>query len=52
MDAVTKQIRALSLEYIQSGDQLNSIINENLFTLKEYIQYIFETPDICLEKEM
>lgn len=52
MDAVTKQIRALSLEFIPSGDQLNSVINENLFTLREWVQYVFETPDICLEKEM
>jgi hypothetical protein len=52
MDAVTKQIKALSLEYIPSGEQLNSVINENLFTLKEWVQYIFETPDICLEKEL
>ena len=39
-------------EFIPCGEELASVIYEDTFTLKEWIEYAYETPDICLEKEM
>ena len=38
---------------IPSGDQMKSVTqSETLFPLEEWIEYSFETPDICLEREL
>lgn len=52
-DAVMKQIKALTLERVPSGDQLNELRKCDIIrTLKEFTEYAYETPEICLEKEM
>lgn len=38
---------------IPSGEQMASATQgDTLFPLGEWIQYMFETPDICLEREL
>ena len=52
-DAVMKQIKALTLERVPSGDQLNELRKcDTIRTLKEFCEYAYETPEILLEKEL
>lgn len=39
-------------ELIPCGEELASVVDEETYTLDEWMEYAFETPDICLEKEM
>ena len=39
-------------QYIPCGEELASVIDPSTFTLDEWIEYAYDTPDICLEKEM
>ena len=39
-------------QYIPCGEELASVIDSDTFTLDEWIEYAYDTPDICLEKEM
>ena len=53
----TKQIglkmKEQIIQTIPSGDQMASVTrSETLFPLAEWIDYMFVTPDICLEREL
>ena len=53
----TKQIAAKMKEQfctaIPSGTEMKSVTeSDTLFPLQEFIDYTFETPDICLEREL
>lgn len=53
----SKQIAAKQKEQfcasLPSGTQMESVTKcDTLFTLEEFVEYTFETPDICLEREL
>ena len=50
---ISKNIQEEFRMNIPVGDQIGSVVNnnENLFTLAEFCEYCFETPDIQLERE-
>ena len=45
-------MKSLAVTLIPCGEQLKSAIQDDTFTIEEWMEYAFETPDICLEKEM
>jgi len=45
-------MKTLAGDLIPCGEELASAISEDVFTLKEYSDFLFVTPEICLEKEM
>ena len=45
-------MKQLAAEHIPCGEELASVVDDETFTLDEWIAYSFDTPDICLEKEM
>ena len=49
---VNTTMKQLAGEFIPCGEELASVIDPDTFTLDEWIEYAYETPDICLEKEM
>lgn len=52
-EAVQKQIKSLTAELVPSGDQLNSVIKADaIWTLREWCDYQFITPEIMLEREL
>mgnify|MGYP000985771053 FL=1 len=42
----------LAEEVIPCGDELASAVHDEVMSLEEWMEFVFETPDICLEKEM
>ena len=48
-----KQLKSLTHSHIPSGDQLTALCikNDYIWTLKEWVEYAYETPEIELEKE-
>lgn len=49
---ITQEMKSLAQEHIPCGEQLKSAIGEETFPISEWVEYMFDTPDICLEKEM
>jgi len=49
---VSAALKTHAAEFIPCGDELASVISESVFTLKEWMSFVFESADICLEKEM
>ena len=45
-------MKQLAAEFIPCGEELASVINDSVLTLDEWMEYVFVTPDILLEKEM
>ena len=39
-------------ETIPCGEELASVVNEQVMTLGEWMHFMFESPEICLESEM
>lgn len=50
--AVIAQLKSQALEKIPSGDELTAVCSDAVMSLSEWMDFIFVTPDICLEKEM
>jgi len=49
---VLATMKQLAAEFIPCGEELQSVIGDDVFTLKEWTQFVFDSADICLEKEM
>lgn len=49
---VVSQMKQAACEYIPCGEELASVVTDEMFTLQEFCEYIFDTPDICLEREV
>ena len=45
-------IKSQAAELIPCGEELASVVNSSVYTIKEWMDFIFVTPDICLEKEL
>ena len=45
-------MKTLAAELIPCGEELASVLTENVMTLKEWMEFAFDTADICLEKEV
>ena len=44
-------IKQLAAEFIPAGEELTSACNELTFPIDEWVEYAYQTPDICLENE-
>ena len=49
---VVQQMKRLASEFIPCGEELASVISEEITTLDDWIAFSRETPEIYLEKEM
>jgi len=45
-------MKTFAAELIPCGEELASVLTENVMTLKEWMEFAFDTADICLEKEV
>ena len=45
-------MKQAACEFIPCGEELASVCSNDVFTLEEFIEYAFETPDIILEREI
>ena len=49
---VVQTMKTLAAEFIPCGEELASVVSEQVFSLDEWVSFMQVTPDICLEKEM
>ena len=49
---IAQTMKQYAAENIPCGEELASVINENVLSLEEWMDFAMVTPDICLEKEM
>lgn len=49
---INQTIKNMASELIPTGEELQSALGESEMTLKEYIDFITQPPDIVLEKEL
>lgn len=49
--SVFAQIKSQAAELIPCGEELASVVTDHINTLDEWMDFIFVTPDICLDKE-
>ena len=45
-------MKELAAEKIPCGEELASVVDEHVFNLNEWYSFMFDTPEIRLEKEM
>jgi hypothetical protein len=45
-------MKQAACEYIPCGEELASVVSEEMFTVEEFYAYVTDTPDICLEREI
>ena len=50
--ATAAQMGKLAEEVIPCGDELASAVNNNTLPLEEWMSFVYDTPDIQLEREM
>lgn len=50
--AVVATIKSQAAELIPCGEELASVVGNAVYSIKEWMEFIMVTPDICLEKEM
>lgn len=49
--AITAQIKSQAAENIPCGEELASVVSDKVYDINEWIEFVFVTPDISLEKE-
>jgi len=45
-------MKQAACEYLPCGEELASVVGDEMFTVEEFVAYAFETPDIILEREI
>ena len=45
-------MKQAACEYIPCGEELASVVCDDMYTIEEWHAYTFDTPEICLEREI